>query len=393
MQVLLLGLSHLARAGAGVPLDTVPAADLVFRGTVANISECMSADGFQPSTFVQFVVQEEIVGNAVPSTTEPANRFTVRLPAGHQTDGSYSGPVGMPNLQVGDKLIVPVFASDGSPGFLPFFMQGDGAWQRVFPDIQGGVVVTPDGFILQLGRFDQPVPGPQLVPLRHNYPSDILVDNVAAADAIANYRGIVGFDGVNPPLGPWAGHLRIKSTLPIYLTEPEISVATEGDCNAQLTGEFDGTVLTLNGWCNAPKIGRLDITIYGEYDGDTGWSGYQHVESSYDADFAGNFLWSDAPWSSSFDFPDAFSAHTTASQAAGSVPSQFLQLFTLGEDPKRNIDFAATWVGYRDPITVAEYQEWIAANALAQENTGRDVYSTPNLPENCVSLALGVVSE
>jgi hypothetical protein len=373
-----------AMAGFGVPLPAALGADLIFRGTVQNISQCVVPDGSLAWTFVQFTVQDTILGSYAPFVGEPANRMTIRIPAGTMPDGSRSAIEGMPAFAVGDQFIVPVFAASGTPGFLPFPVFGDGAYFRIFPDANGGTVVTADGRILQTTSVGVPLPGP-IFPAAHSvepggFPAG--VDEGAVATAVSQYRSGVGYDGVHPPSGPWTGRLRIKSTGLAHVDGVGFFSAA-GDCNAVLSGSYDGTTLHLTGWCNAPEAGRLDINLEGSRTSGH-WSGLLAVHASFDSSAGGLFTWNDQPWSSDHDYPDGFTANSV--QLSPQVPEQYQGTFELQNNPSHDVSFIATYGGWRTPMTITQFSDWLGTTATNGGNEGRVVHSLQNNAANCVDM-------
>lgn len=316
-------------------------------------------------------------------------KFTVRIPAGTHPDGTYSAIEGSPKLKIGDQLIVPVHAGNGTPGFLPVFLRGDGAYFRTFADSQGGTVVTADGRLLQRTSIGRPLPG---VVVRASYavePGSEPIDTTDVAAAITEYRTTVAYNGTTPPSGSWVGRLRVRSEEPVVVTDVG-TFATEGDCNAELSGTYNGSVLSMTGWCNSPRAGKLDVTLTGSRSGEH-WTGTLRLSAGFDPAIAGNFTWSDYPWSTIRDFPDGFTAHTTGAQIAASVPDEYLGTFTLGEDPKRNVDFVATFDGRRKPMTITAFKDWLEDEAADQGNSGRAVNSIVNTAANCTSVSVVAV--
>lgn len=380
----LLAMSASALAGSGVPFQAAAGASLIFQGKVVDVSQCISPDGTRPWTFVQFDVSHTLAGTAVPYSGEPNGKFTVRVPAGDRAT-SRSAVVGLPTFSVGDEFIVPVHAYSGTPGFLPFFIHGSGSYYRVFHDSEGGAVMTGEGRLLQAGSNGQPLLGVYVPQGRSVEPGPPLASmKTLVGDAVDEYRGTVGYDGTTPPQGDWVGRMRIQSSEPVETTEWG-TFETEGDCNAQLTGTYDGSTLQLTGWCNAPKAGRVDVIVQGSRNANGKWVGIMRLSASFDPTIAGLFTWHDQPWSSSLDHPDAFTAHTTNFTVAPSVDSPYEDDFTLGEDPERNVDFMAAWAGRRKPMTVTDFRQWLASEA-AVVGAGRPVLSLQNNVENCISV-------
>ncbi len=383
-----LFLAHIAmtaRAGGDVPLVTAAMADYLFQGTVAGLSECMTPDGSRPWTFVRFNVEHSIVGSGQPASGQPPGTFTIRIPAGKHPDGTFSALVGAPTFSVGDKMIVPVFAASGKPSFLPIFLRGDGAYFRIFPDRIGGSVVTAEGRILQRTSVGRPLPGVVVQPAHATEPGGVAVDQAAVGEAIREYRAGAGYDGSSPPKGDWVGRLRITSTEPVTLSNGKV-LPTNGDCNASLSGTYDGTTLSLSGRCNAPRVGLLDVRLDGTWSGT--WSGQLRLSAAFDPDIAGEFTWNDHTGSSARDFPDGFTGHTTGARVANSVPRQYVDAFSLETDPAKNVDFIATWDGWRAPLSISDFRAWLGAKAAEQGNAGRLVASVGNTPSNCTSVPL-----
>lgn len=379
-------LSIAAQAGSDVPLPVAATADFAFQGQVSAISECLSPDGTRPWTFVQFTVLDEIIGTGTRAPGEAVGKFTVRMPAGTHPDGTYSAIMGSPKLSVGDQLIVPVHAGNGTPGFLPLFLRGDGALFRVFPDGQGGTVVTADGKLLQDTSIGRPLPGVIVRPSHAVEPESEPVDTSDVADAITEYRTTIAYDGTTPPSGEWVGRLRVQSEEPVVV-EGVGTFATRGDCNAHLSGTYNGSTLSMTGWCNARRAGKLDVILNGTRSGGH-WTGTLRLSAAFDSTLAGIFTWSDYQWSTVRDFPDGFTAHTTGAQIANSVPDEYIGTFTLGEDPKRNIDFLAAFDGRRKPMTIAAFKNWLEAEAADHGNSGRAVNSIVNNATNCTSVSV-----
>jgi len=286
----------------------------------------------------------------------------------------------MPTFAVGDRFLIPVLAHQGTPGYLPFFLYGTGAFYRLYDDDQGGVVLTPEGQIIQQMGSGTPIPG-TVVPSGISHEPGGVPGGAAAEHvlpAVQTYRATVGFDGVTPPEGDWVGRVHIRS-------EGEVKVAgigtydTAGECTAHVKGVLQAGVLELNGWCNAPQVGRLDVQIIGNR-ANGAWRGLMEIGSALDPNLAVQFTWHDEPWSSVRDHPDSFTAHATQARLAPTAEYDV----TVQQTPARGVEFIAGWNGWRAPMTIASFKQWLEQQASIQGNAGQAVRSLPNVPANCV---------
>ena len=248
--------------------DQIAQASVVVHGTIAQSEGCLSLDGKDAFTFVTISVQEVLQGT-LSTGNDQGSLFTLRLPFGNYSDGSFSTVVGYPQVVSGDEVVLFLsYGSSGAPLMLPLAHFSD-SLLRLVPDPSDSSkkrIFNGQGspYHKAYGRFSprgRPFPEARSM---FGWDDPVQIGSVQAA--IQSHSESVVWDGTSTAEGPWSGRVRLS------VSDPSSNDAIRV-CMATLQGTVSDNSLSATGSCDSDLEGTLNLEVSGTRISATEWQG------------------------------------------------------------------------------------------------------------------------